>query len=764
MKKHTKKVVAFGLTAVLAAGVLSQTNTVQANQLTASAKQAAFVMKNVPLTYRSIQERAELHKEAEALPDRFDLRDVDGKNYVTLVKSQSPWSSCWSFGVIAASETSLLYENGMTNEEYMEQNGGRELDLSEKALAWFATHKITDADVCDEAVSASQVGEGVDLDEQEKANSNAAYNLGGFPLFGSSLFSSGIGPKSEETRFEGEEDEYPYEYRGKNGLKTYDYFVSEDPAMRQTIHDYYLSLYYPKYFETEADFEVWYERYKQMMIDAGPVGAYSEFDDWSIPVDYKHRIENNYAVLQESAMLPSPAMKNLYGEYEGFDQAGLDAIKMELNAGRPVAIAFHADQAAPGDTLEGDVYINVEGDQPTWAQYTYRDTESANHVVTIVGYDDHYSKDNFLQGKTEDGIDRTPQGDGAFIVKNSWGSLNDSSERKPNYYEWGIDGSGYFYLSYYDKTLSCAESFNYFTKKDGEIPDESIINQYDFMPANWIAPYYQADETSMSNVFPAALDQKLTHISVLTGTPESTVNYEVYKLKDGFSDPKDGELLTQGSETFKYAGYHRIALNGSYLISKGDHFSVVVTQVVADDSQPSGVSYEWVAYANNRSNYGFDGSIYDCNGVINKGESWLFNDGKWLDWKAQANLLISQFRTLYGDDITVDNFSIKAYSIPVHFNTIKLNGEEITEAETLKVKSSKVQKKAVSFVVEKEGDGKVTMANKSPAALKKYLKLKGDKVVLKKGAPKGNYKCTLTVAESEAFEKTTTPLITIKVQ
>ena len=762
MKKHAKKAVTFGLAAVLAAGLLCQTNTVQANQLAASAKQAAFIMKNVPLTYRSVQERAELHKEAEALPDKFDLRDVNGKNYVTSVKSQNPWSSCWSFGAIAASETSLLYENGLTNEEYMEQNGGRELDLSEKALTWFAAHKITEADVCDEAVPLSQVGEGADLDEQEKENRNATYGLGGFAFYGSSLFSSGMGPKAEETRFEGEEDAYPFEYRGKNGFQEYDYFASEDPAMEQIIHDYLYSQFSAS-FETEADFEERFEEYKQEVLAKGPVGAYSALDDWSIPVDYKHRMENNYATLQESAMLPSPAKHNLYGEYEGLDQAGLDAIKMELNAGRPVAIAFYADQASPGDTLEGDVYINVEGDQPTWAHYTYRDTESATHVVTIVGYDDHYSKDNFLQGKTEDGIDRAPQGDGAFIVKNSWGSVNDTSEKKSNYEEWGIDGSGYFYLSYYDKSLTAAETFDYYTKKDGEIPDESIINQYDFMPASFVESYYQTDETGMANVFPAALDQKLTHISVLTGAPEATVNYEVYKLKDDYSDPKDGELLVQGSETFQYAGYHRIALDESCLINKGEHFSVVVTQVVADDSQPSGVSYEWAAYVNLRSIYGFDGSVYECNGVVNKGESWLFSDGKWLDWKAQANLLISQFRTLYGVDITVDNFSIKAYSVPAHFSTVKLNGEEITEATTLKVKSSKVQKKAVSFAVTKEGDGKVTMTNQSPAALKKYLKLKGDKVILKKGAPKGNYKFILTVAESEAFEKTTTPLITIKV-
>lgn len=86
-------------------------------------------MENVPLAYRSEEKSEELHKAAEALPEQFDLRDVDGKNYVTPVKAQNPWPSCWSFAAIAASETSLLFENGMTNEEYKEQNGGKELDL-----------------------------------------------------------------------------------------------------------------------------------------------------------------------------------------------------------------------------------------------------------------------------------------------------------------------------------------------------------------------------------------------------------------------------------------------------------------------------------------------------------------------------------------------------------------------------------------------------------------------------------------------------------
>ena len=48
----------------------------------------------------------------------------------------------------------------------------------------------------------------------------------------------------------------------------------------------------------------------------------------------------------------------------------------------------------------------------------------------IIGWDDHYSRDNFNQ---------PPEGDGAFICANSWGG------------EFGDDG--YFYVSYYDTNI-----------------------------------------------------------------------------------------------------------------------------------------------------------------------------------------------------------------------------------------------------------------------------------------------------------------------
>lgn len=67
------------------------------------------------------------------LPEKYDMRET---GTVTPVKLQWPWGSCWSFGTIAAAETSILSALGKTYQEFP-------LDLSEKHAAWFARQRMT---------------------------------------------------------------------------------------------------------------------------------------------------------------------------------------------------------------------------------------------------------------------------------------------------------------------------------------------------------------------------------------------------------------------------------------------------------------------------------------------------------------------------------------------------------------------------------------------------------------------------------------------
>ncbi len=120
------------------------------------------------------------------------------------------------------------------------------------------------------------------------------------------------------------------------------------------------------------------------------------------------------------------------------------------------------------------MYFDPISYSSTKHNYYYNGTTTSNHLVTIVGWDDSFSKNNFS---------KTPPGNGAFIIKSSWGI------------DWG--DNGYFYISYYDSNIGYDTDI-LFTAENPN--DYTNIYQYD--PLGWTGNFGYGNPTGWcANIF-----------------------------------------------------------------------------------------------------------------------------------------------------------------------------------------------------------------------------------------------------------------------
>ena len=518
----------------------------------------------------------------DKLPSKVDLRNFEGKNYVTPVKRQS-FGDCWAFSLAGAAEISYLYESGMGVPAGQVND---KVDFSEKYITWYIFHGITKDDAVKGKVRASQVGEGFDPSKAEEENNKTVYFIGGPFVHDSNLFGAGFGPVDEKTTIKGEQ---PFAY------------------------------------DDESSFE------------------------WSLPLNAEYRNAPASAFIRNSIKLPSPAKTEKNGSYT-FNKDGLLAIKSELSKGHGVSFAYCSG-----------VTLNFE----TKAAYNCGG-ESADHAVTIVGYDDDFAKENFKRkyanGKEME--NSIPPENGAFIVKNSWGLADENDD-------------GYFYLSYYDQSIESPLSFVF---DSSESTKHTTLNydQYDLLMTEWYGSTDYSDETKMANVFDAEEDENLFQIAYATGSEKTEVTYEIYKDVDD-DDPSSGTLLEKGINRHTYKGFFKIDLKDEYELKKGDKYSVVLTMKRVTNGDGDMTYTEVFPYSTE-----FFRNM-TVRGVVNEGESFLYSDGKWSDMTASKDSLIDRafeqgakeinsMRLIEGmgielhtdskDSFTVDNYPIKAISSP----------------------------------------------------------------------------------------------------
>lgn len=264
-----------------------------------------------------------------------------------------------------------------------------------------------------------------------------------------------------------------------------------------------------------------------------------------------------------------------------------------------------------------DRYETEDGTTYTFYDFYNKDNKAyycpvlarTNHAVTIVGWDDNFSKENFsIQ----------PEGDGAWLIRNSWTTSNAQSY------------NGYFWMSYYDQSL-WPESY-----------------AYEMMEADQYDNNYQYDGTYFSNsssydicanVFEVKAGEQGESLEAIAFETDNTnLDYvvEIYTHLEANGDPSTGRLSLVYTGETKYAGYHTVELPRPVTLDYGERIAVVV-KLIKDDYWV-GVKYE---------DYYEDDNFLTIP-KTGAGKSYYYQNGQWND--------------RFSGDETIGNFCIKAYT------------------------------------------------------------------------------------------------------
>ena len=294
----------------------------------------------------------------------------------------------------------------------------------------------------------------------------------------------------------------------------------------------------------------------------------------------------------------------------------------------PVRLSYKdLDQIKYAIMTYGALYTSMQADDSFQYEpdYYHDVIDTSNHAVTLIGWDDNYKKENFVI---------TPPGDGAFIIKNSWGT------------DHGYDG--YWYISYYDKAFA---GFGLDTISAMAIANvENITNykniyQYDTLGNTFESLGFNSHTAWIANQFLAKNNNPLTAFGLYTfGDSEYLVNITV----NGIS-----KIIQEGS--IKGAGYHTIKLNEYVELAKNDIFNIAVKLTTPDSFYPIAIESKREGYSSGAS--------------ANPNESFISMDGiNWIDLVDYKNLyedglkLIKFYQYAHDYDLKEANVCLKAYT------------------------------------------------------------------------------------------------------
>lgn len=294
----------------------------------------------------------------------------------------------------------------------------------------------------------------------------------------------------------------------------------------------------------------------------------------------------------------------------------------QLRSAYMINIKKQPDEVKKAIKEHGAVGVMYSDRDAGWAfygsdSYTYYDSDRVGngHAVMIVGWDDDFSKENFRESNR-------PNENGAWLVRNSWGSYKD-----------------YFWMSYDTVSLiDTAYVFDFSADKyDNNYQlDGGITTQKN--------PYYKGAANVYTVPVKDGVESETLKAVSVSFTHEANVPYtiDIYTDLTDKDNPLSGNKVDTITGTTSYAGVYTINLNNKNVkLKPGSSYSVVV-------NTGNKIALDWeyaIQIANNNIN------VWECKVSAENGQSF-YNNG--------AGKYVKYYSADYPE--SYKNFCIKAFT------------------------------------------------------------------------------------------------------
>ncbi len=223
-----------------------------------------------------------------------------------------------------------------------------------------------------------------------------------------------------------------------------------------------------------------------------------------------------------------------------------DAVKWAVMnyGGLDAAVDFHVQDEFESWNASTHAYFNATRSKP-------------NHHILVVGWDDAYPASDFLAGSR-------PPGDGAFLIKNSWGA--------------DFADEGYLWVSYYDATIGDALVVFSGVEPAGNY---DAVYQYDALGrSRWITAD-GGEQAWFANRFTGAGTGRVTAVSFYAPVPGTAYQVRVARALRGVAAAPDA-----ATGTLSVAGYHTVRLEEPAAVTAGETFVAAVRVTTPGWAEP----------------------------------------------------------------------------------------------------------------------------------------------------------------------------------